>query len=369
MRRRTTLIPAAAGALALLAAGFAPAQAADPDDEVMTGLAMPLSVATTGQGVVFASENRIGQITMSLPGGGQQVIYTDADHREIGGLSVNGTNLLFTATVQGGKHPVAKVYSMDLTGTPTELADLWAYEKKHNPDGKVSYGLQGLSKSCKAAIPKKSRGEVLPPKGELDSHPYSTINFQGVTYVADAAGNDVLAIGDDGKVSTVAVLPAVKVKVDKGLRTSLKLPKCTQGKTFKGQPVPTDIEGGPDGKLYVTTLGGALGESMPVGGLHTIDPATGAVVTLTGALMSPTGLAIGNDGTTYISQLFAQNIITIPFGSTEVATFAEVPFPGDIDVVGTDVYATLTDLTNPGDGSVPPDGKVVHWSTASTPID
>lgn len=373
MRRRTTLIPAAAGALALLAAGIAPAQAADPD-VVMTGLVSPLTLAATSTGTVFASENFAGQISMSLPDGSSTVVYTDDQHREIGGLSINGTDLIFTATVQGGKHPEAKVYTMDLTdiatGTATELADVRKYENKHNPDGKVSYGIQHLSKSCKGSIPKKSREGIYPYKGLLDSHPYSTINFEGITYVADAAANAVLAVNADGKVSTVAVLPPVKVKVTKSLRKQSKLPKCTQGKTFKGEPVPTDVEAGPDGNLYVTTLGGALGESLPLGGIHKIDPATGEVTTLSGGLTGPTGLAIAQDGTAYISELFAPNpagppgmIIKIPLGG-EAVPFATVPFPGDIDVIGTDLYATLTDLSNPGDGSAPPDGKVLHWSTA-----
>ena len=356
--RRTPLVPVAVAALALVATAFAPAaNAADPDT-VADGLVSPLSLAVGDDGTVYVSQNFASVLTKVAPGGDATPIYADEAQREVGGVSVSGDVVTFTTT---GHHD-SRVYTLTPNGDgydQAEIADTWAYEKAHNPDGGRTYGIGGLSASCKRAIPKDIRPFVVAYHGIKDSHPYSTAIAGDTTYVGDAAGNDVLAVTPTG-ISTVALLPAVKVKVSKQLRKGMHLPKCTQGKTFKGEPVPTDVEVGPDGNLYVTTLGGGLGESMPVGAVYQIVPGTGAVTEMASGLMSPVGIAIEPDGTSYVSLLFPGVIMKQPLGGAP-EVFASVPFPGGIEVQDGAVYATEADLSNPGDGSVPPAGKVVTW--------
>lgn len=358
--RRTPLIPAAVAAASLLATAFAsPANAAD-GEVVADGLASVLSVAVAEDGTVYATQNFPGLLTRIAPGGEPEVIYADEGHREIGGVSVSGDVVTFTATSQGGPAN-ARVYTYSPAEgggfDQTEIADTWAFEKANNPDGKTTYGIAGLSKSCKKDIPKDIRPFVTAYKGIKESHPYATTTAGDVTYVADAAGNAILAV-EGGEVSKVAVLPPVKVKVTKPFRKNMGLPKCTQGKTFKGEPVPTDVEVGPDGNLYVTTLGGALGESMPVGAVYQVTPA-GAVSAMATDLMTPTGIAIGADGTSYISMLFAGTVLAVPFGGAP-GTFAELPFPGDVEVQGGSVYITRTGLTDPEEG--PYTGAVLKYA-------
>jgi hypothetical protein len=288
-----------------------------------------------------------------------ELIYADEGQREIGGLSYSGSALTFTATSQGGPAN-ARVYTLDGEGNQTQIANTWAWEKTHNADGKQTYGITGLSKACTKRIPKKGREGVVPYKGIKESHPYATASAAETTYVADAAANAIWAISACGT-RTVAVLPPVRAKVTKKIRKEFGLPRCTQGKTFKGEPVPTDVEVGPDGNLYVTTLGGALGESKPVGSVYQVVPATGAVTRMAGGLMSPVGIAISPTGTTYISLLFPGLVMQQPLGG-DASVFAEVPFPGDVEVSGSDVYVTETDLTN--DGSTPPAGAVLKFPTA-----
>ena len=356
--RRTPLIPAAVAAAALMSTAFAaPAQAAD-GEVVADGLISALSVAVAEDGTVYASQNFASMITEVAPGGEPEVIFADEGQREIGGLSVSGDTLTFTATAQGGPAS-AKVYTLGPSGQ-TEIANTWAYEKANNPDGGRKYGIQGLKTSCIKKIPKRDRAGVVAYKGIKESHPYATAISGGTTYVADAAANAIFAVDASG-ISTVAVLPAVKVKVSKQLRKGMGLPKCTQGKTFKGEPVPTDVEVGPDGNLYVTTLGGGLGEQMPVGAVYRVTPA-GAVSEMAGDLMSPTGIAIGADGTSYISMLFPSQVLAIPFGGAP-STFAELPFPGDVEVAGESVYVTRTGLTDPQEG--PFTGAVLKYPAAS----
>ncbi|HEY1116313.1 MAG TPA: ScyD/ScyE family protein [Acidimicrobiales bacterium] len=350
--RRTPLIPAALAAVALVGTTFAPAHASEPEP-VVTGLpGGVLSLAVAEDGTVYASQNFAGVINQVAPGSGEATpIFADEGGREIGGLSLAGDVLTFTATSQGGPAN-AHVYSL----TPaegggfdqTDLADTWAYEKANNPDGTTKYGIAGLGKKCVKQIPKEMRGFVVLHKGIKESHPYATTSDGDVTYVADAAANAILAIEGDG-ISTVAVLPPVKEKVTKQFRKGMGLPKCTQGKVFKGESVPTDVELGSDGNLYVTTLGGGLGEMMPVGALYKITPA-GKVTQQTGGLMMPVGLAVSEGGDFWISTLGPEGGVLKNPDAFSVEEFVPVPFSGDVDIHGDDFYVTSTGLGDPEAG-------------------
>ena len=350
--RRTPLIPAALAAVALVGTTLAPAQASEPDP-VVTGLpGGVLSLAVADDGTVYATQNFAGVINQVAPGSGEATpIFADEGGREIGGLSIAGDVLTFTATSQGGPAN-ARVYTL----TPAEgggfdqdeLANTWAYEKANNPDARTKYGIAGLSKKCVKQIPKEIRGLVKAYPGIKESHPYATTSAGAVTYVADAAANAVLAI-EDGGVSTVAVLPPVKVKVTKQNRKGMGLPKCTQGKVYKGEPVPTDVELDGAGNLFVTTLGGAVGEMMPLGALHKITPA-GKVSKVIDGLMMPVGLAVTEGGDFWISSLGPEGgVLKNPdrFSVEEAITF---PFSGDVDIHGEDLYFTSTGLGDAPDG-------------------
>jgi len=349
--RRTTSIPVAIAAAALLATAFpAAAQAAEPE-VVVDGLISPLSVAVAPDGTVYASQNFASMITRVAPGGEKTDIYTDEGGREIGGLSVTGDVITFTATQGEGQPRNAHVYTLTPAAggglDQTDIADTWTFEKTENPDAGTTYGIGGLSKSCKKSMPKALRPVALPHPGGKDSHPYATAVAGDVTYVADAAANAILKI-EGSEVSSLAVLRPVKAKITKKLRKGFGLPKCTLGKTFKGEAVPTDVEVGPDGNLYVTTLGGAVGEQMPVGALYQVTPA-GAVKQMAPGLMSPTGLAISPTGTAYIALLFPGVVLQVPFGEAP-STFAEVPFSADVEVQGDSVYVTRAGLADPQTG-------------------
>lgn len=345
--------PSAALASMAVVAGLAtPALAATPD-EVATGLITPLSLAVADDGTVFVSQNFAGLLNEA---GVDEPIHA-LEGTEIGGVSVDGDTVTFVTTAMGPE-PAAGLWTLGPEGT-TQVADLWAYEQEVNPDGETRYGVK-LSRSCKKQVGK--HGKIwLAGKGIVESHPYATYVAGGTTYVADAAGNSILAV-EDGEVSTVATLPAVEIEVTKKRAKAMKLPECAVGKTYKAEGVPTDVEMGPDGNLYVTSLPG--GPEDPVmganGGVFRIDLAAGTIAPFgPGGLVSPVGLAIGPDGTAYVSMLFASVVMEQKLGQAPTV-FAEVPFPGDVEVRGNHVYVTVTDLMN--DGSTPPNGKVLRFT-------
>lgn len=359
--RRTPLIPVAAAAMSLLATSFAPAaHAADPE-VVADGMVSVLSAAVADDGTVYASQNFASLITKVAPGGEPEVIFADEGQREVGALSVAGDVLTFATTQQEGQPLDARVYTLtpgDGGLVQTEVADTWAFEKSQNPDGKTKYGVFGLSKSCKKSMPKPMRKFVLPHRGIEESHPYATTTDGTMTYVADAAANAIIGFDAFG-IEAVAVLPPVKVKVTKSIRKGMGLPKCTEGKVYKGEAVPTDVEVGPDGNLYVTTLGGALGEMMPVGALYRVTT-SGTVTKMAGDLMSPTGVAF-HGTTAYVSMLFPGMVMAFPLGG-EPSVLAEIPFPGDVEVQGDHVYVTRTGLTDGPEG--PFTGAVLKFPAA-----
>ncbi len=81
---------------------------------------------------------------------------------------------------------------------------------------------------------------------------------------------------------------------------------------------------------------------------------------MAGDLMSPTGVAF-HGTTAYISMLFAGMVLAAPLGG-EPSTFAELPFPGDVEVEGDFVYVTRTGLTDPEEG--PYTGAVLKYPAA-----
>jgi hypothetical protein len=351
--RRTTFA-VAASAIALIGTTIAPAHAVDP--EVVTdGLVTPLSVAVAGDGAVYVSQNFAGLLTRVPAGGGDaEVIFAHPEGAEVGAVSATDDGAVFATTGGTRRAPNAHLWSLaDGEEDPTKLANLYRYEKRNNPDGDTKYGLRA-HRSCLKKVPPFVR----PYKGIIEAHPYATARGEGITYVADAAGNSVLRVADGGGTSTVATLPATRVKITRALKREYDLPRCTIGKTYRAEGVPTDVEMGPDGLLYVTSLPGAPGEGLPKGRIYQIDPADGSRSVYRGGLVSPTGLAMEPDGTAYVAQLFVGTILEIQTDG-ERTTFAEVPAPGDVEFADGAVYATETDLMS--DGTQPPAGKVLRW--------
>jgi DNA-binding beta-propeller fold protein YncE len=84
---------------------------------------------------------------------------------------------------------------------------------------------------------------------EGESNTYAVLPLAGETIVADAAGNTLLRVGPDGDISLLALFPSRSV--DQG------------GEQMQMDAVPTSVAVGPDGAFYVSELTGA---PFPVGG-------------------------------------------------------------------------------------------------------
>ena len=297
----------------------------------------PLSVAQAPDGTRYWTDDFAGVLYRQLPGGQPTVLYK-SKHHGAEGVSADGGELRFTTGSDNNK--AGAVWTFDHQGALQQVADTWAYENANNPDGKLHYGFLHTSKSCIAQLP---RDIPRPYIGHEETHAYATATQHQVTYVADAGANDVLAVSPSGAVSTVAVLEPVKVTVTRSVARALHLPPCTVGRKYALEAVPTDVEVGPDGQLYVTSLpGGPEDPSLGLNGrVLRIDPASGAVTTLARGLLSPTGVAVAANGDVYVAQLFMGEISRISAGSHRAKPYLKVPLPAAVEVTPTGLLATI----------------------------
>ena len=359
MRHRPVLAAAAALALAggtagaaLTAAGAAPAPAAaEPTVSVVAKrLAGPLSVAQAPDGTRYWTDSFAGPLYRQAPGGQPVVAFAGSERFPTEAVSADQGQLRFATS---HNNEVAHVWTLDPGGNPVEVADTYAYEKRANPDRRFRYGFLRTPASCLDQLPEQVPGTY---RGLRESHPYATAYAGGTTYVADAGANAVLAVSSTGAVSTVAALRPVRVEVTRSAAEANGLPACTVGRTFALEAVPTDVEVGPDGWLYVTSLpGGPEDGSLGLNGrVLRINPATGRVREVADGLLSPTGVAVAANGDVYVAELFRGRIAKIRAGGERVHTYVRLPAPAAVEVTPTGLLATANAL--PGKK---PKGQVV----------
>ena len=346
--RSLALLSVAALAAGMGLSGSANAAPAGDPEILAKNLAGPLSTAVAEDGTAYVTANFGGKLYQIAADGTQSVAYK-VKGSEVGGVSASGDRVVFTLT--GAKQLVKQMVA---GGTAKTLANVGAYERNKNPDKKTVYGFKSISKSCAAKWPK----DLGPTQyaGIVESHPYATEIAGDTVYLADAAGNDILSIAADGSIKKVAVLPATKVKVTGDAVNALGLPQCVKGLSYKFEGVPTDVEMGPDGWLYVSSLPGgpedpALGAQ---GRVYKVNPANGKVVEVARGFISTVNVAVADNGDVYVSQLFAASIVRIPAGTSKIKAFAEVPMPAGLEWTADGLYATIDALK----GTKSPKGKL-----------
>ena len=121
-----------------------------------------------------------------------------------------------------------------------------------------------------------------PAGGPKDSNPYGVRAVPGGRYVTDAGGNDLLFVAANGDVSLVAVFSPV--------------PGPPPSNT--AEAVPTEVEVGPDGALYVSLLTGAP-FTAGVAGIYRVVPQQ-APELVEGGFKTVIDFAFGPDGSMYV---------------------------------------------------------------------
>ncbi|MBG6180612.1 ScyD/ScyE family protein [Arthrobacter sp. CAN_A1] len=278
-----------------------------------------------------------------------------------GSVSRFGGTTYYTMTVGAGEGvPEANeslLKSIDRKGNIRTITDIAAYERVANPDGDTIYGFRDLDEECLAA--QVDLGPFARYSGAQDSNPYATVAFGRHVLVADAGANAIFKVDQKGNVSTVAVLPAIPLEVTAEIAAALGIDPCAVGSTYYLEPVPTDLEVGWNGKLYVTSLpGGPEDPSLGArGSVFAVNAWNGTTRQVATGLTTPTGVALDKRGNLYVAELFANRISVVPHGSSQAQLLLEATLPGDVELRGSTLYAT-TDVL-PGEGT-PPDGKIIR---------
>lgn len=223
------------------------------------------------------------------------------------------------------------------------------FERKYNPDKRNSYGFEhvkSVSDSCKAEMTKAQF--PIAYHGQYDSHAYSVTSLgHGDWAVGDAGGNDVVKVNRWGHVSLLSVLPPQPLRITSAIATGLGIPECA-GTTYRFEPVPTDVEVGQWGKLYVTTLPG--GPEIPVLGSRGSVYALGHHVyhpyRIATGFNESTNLAISPRGTIYVAELGSGTISVVRHGHGHVV--ATLPGVAGVEWANGHLYASTAPAVSGG---------------------
>lgn len=344
-------IAAVTAALAVVLSPVGTAQATPSRSGPTTladGLVGPLHLSVGPGKVVTVSESFASRLTNVSRSGVTKTIYTAPDW-DVAGSEYRGSTLYFLESAGAGPmdpRPLAgSLKAIGAKGRVTTITNqLGAHETAYNPDRKIRYGLSAADAAAHPECVAQLEAAQLPTSytGEVDSHPYGLAVDGNTAYVADAGANAVLTVNlRTGAIRTLAVLPARPVKITADQAAGLGIPACG-GLTYNFESVPTDVEVGPDGWLYVASLpGGPEDDSLGArGAVFRVNPWTGKAHVYVDGLLSPTGIALDDHGNLYIASLFGAGVYKVRPGSHHAKLFLAAEEAAAVEVRGSTLYVT-----------------------------
>jgi len=173
-----------------------------------------------------------------------------------------GGDPVFRSGLGSGAAAMGSIIRLSLSGEWRVIADIVALEEARNPAG-----------------------------GAVDSNPFGLLAEPSQLLVADAGGNSLISVDASRTADVVTTFPSTPAPPPFNV----------------SEAVPTEVERGPDGALYVSTLTGAPFEydTAPIffggPGRLTLVRRDGTRVVLSRTLTSPTSVAVGPDGAVYVS--------------------------------------------------------------------
>lgn len=351
------LVTGSAVVLSVVLVAASPASAATVSTPLATGLLGPLQIAVGSDGTLYVGENFAARLTAISRDGTSRTLASvggpDDLYAEVAGVAADGRGTVtFTSSVVHGDGSFSGlVQRVQPNGRLMTLGDVGNYEATVNPDHVNSYGFSDLDTACASQVPPEIGAD--PYSGIVDAHPYSVaIMPDGSRIVGDAAGNDLVRVGANGGVSTLAVLPPQPLVLTQDMvdennagtdeegNPNPILPDCVVGHAYAFEPVPTDVELGPDGMLYVSTLPG--GPESPAfagrGSVYRVDPASGTSTRIATGFTGSTNLAVAPDGTVYVAELFADQVSKVVAGAP--VAVASVTMPAALEWANGKLYAS-----------------------------
>lgn len=354
MRRYSVAVGASVLALtASLLTTPAQARSSEPD-VVVDGLVGPLSLAVGSAGSIYLTQNFSGQLS-KVKRGAVSTVYQVPETGGLGGVTTSQGKTYHLESDFSGEVPTSHIVRTSKNGTRKIVSDdLWQHEIQQNPDAGVTYGFVGLDPTCGEELGAWEEASGFPFLSEytgiVESNAYQLRVSGHRAYVADAAANAILKVDlRTGDISTAAVLPVFDITFTEELKAGIEatlapggdpLPDCLVGEDYTPESVPTDVALDHKGRLYVTTLGGAAGEIVPLSRVYRIDPRSGHTTTVARGLHGATGLDRASTGHLVVAEMFGGEVSVVRPGSSKARTLFTADSPADVALSGKRLYAT-----------------------------
>ena len=325
---------------------------------IAEGLVTPLGMTVNERGKVFVSQTFAGILSsIDRHGVVKDVAFSPDPNAVIAGVGMDRRGrVIFTVS---GYDPATDDYigllqRIRWNGKIATLGDPGSHEETANPDQGNRYGFTDLSDECAASVPPEVGGGY-PMPGIVDSNAYAVTTLKnGTKVVADAGGNDLVKIDKHGHASTLTVFaPQPVVVPDAAAAAAFGLPDCVIGHAYGFEPVPTDVELGPDGMLYVSLLPGGPEDASAGarGAVVRVNPRTGHVSEIASGFLGAVDLAVAPDGTIYVAELFGGRVSKIH--GKKIKTVVELNEPGAIEFARGKLYVSINALSFDPDTGAP----------------
>ena len=352
-RRRVARLAIAAAAantvIGLLVVPASGAAAATPQvTTVSTAYVDPLQLAVRGGRILVTDRGRLSELSRV------GVLATGPRFGDLTGVAYDADGSGYAYTSSTPDHADTRLTIVAADGTRV-TASLSGFERSTNPDRRISYGVDRPSACVRKAF-KALDGGPASYTGRVDSHPVAVANAGAVWFVADAAANAVLRVDAVGEVRLVNVLPRQAFRFSPRLAQGLGLPSCVDGVTYRAEAVPTDVELGPDGNLYVTTRPGLydLGQG---GSLYRMNPRNGREVRIADGFAGAGDLAVTSTGAVFVAEALTGHIEAVR-SSGRHSTYLTLPGLAGLEADDGHLYASVSAPVSEGVRTGP--GRVVR---------
>ena len=324
-----------------------------------TKVLAPLQLSVSRKHGVLVGDAAASKLQQVLRGGNVRTIVSGPQPGEISGVDVNRHgDIAYTSS----DYKTGKTGLTIRSHGKSKFVDLSAFEKKYNPDrkvplrddehGQVRPRLPQGGPRGPAGRPTRASSTPTPMRSPR-SRAAGWSRTRPATTCSSSTARVATSRSSPSCLRSRTSITAADVK-------SLGAPDCLMGVTYNFEPVPTDVEVGRHGALYISTLpGGPEAPGFSPAEVSTGSPATHHLRRLATGFNGATNLALTPSGRVLVAELFAGRMSTIAHGRP--APVINLPGVASLEFYCHALYAGLTGPMD-AEGNPTGNGKVVKIS-------